>query len=90
MIALALAGAVTGAGVATSRRAVDPVCTKITVIIKDSLERQYVSIGELREQLHQAGLWKIGQPMSHISCQQIEQRLLSHPMIRRVECYKLG
>ena len=90
LIALALAGAVTGAGVATSRRAVDPVCTKITVIIKDSLERQYVSIGELREQLHQAGLWKTGQPMSHISCQQIEQLLLSHPMIRRAECYKLG
>lgn len=81
---------VIGAGVTASRRAADPVCAKISVIIKDSTDRQYVSVGELREQLHQAGLWQIGQPLSKISCQQIEHHLLTHPMLREAECYKLA
>lgn len=83
-----LAAIVIAAGVAGSQRAADPVCSKIIIIIKDSTERQYVSIGELQQQLHQAGLWKIGEPLSKISCHEIEQHLLTHPMLRRAECYE--
>lgn len=87
---IVLVVAVIAAGIAASRRAVDPVCASITITVKDSAQRQYVSEGELRQQLHQAGLWQVGQPMSHISCQQIEQHLLTHPMLRQAECYKLA
>lgn len=85
---VALAVIVIAAGVAGSRRAADPVCTKITIIIKDSTERQYVSVGELQQQLHQAGLWKVGEPLSKISSHEIEQHLLTHPMLRRAECHE--
>lgn len=88
LLVVALAVIVIAAGVAGSRRAADPVCSKITIIIKDSAERQYVSVGELQQQLHQAGLWKVGEPLSKIRCQEIEQHLLTHPMLRRAECYE--
>lgn len=88
MLVVVLAAIVIAAGVAGSRRAADPVCSKITIIIKDSTERQYVSVGELQQQLHQAGLWKVGEPLSKINCHQIEQHLLTHPMLRCAECYE--
>lgn len=89
LIAVALAIAVIAAGMSASRRAADPICGKIAIIIKDSTERQYVTTDELQQQLRQAGLWQMGQPLSRISCQQIERHLLTHPMLRRAECYKL-
>ena len=89
LTAIALAVVLTSIGVTASRHAADPVCSAMTILIKDSLERQYVSVGELQQQLRQAGLWQIGEPLSHIRCQQIEQHLLTHPMLRQVECYKL-
>ena len=55
VLVVVLAAIVIAAGVAGSRRAADPVCSKITIIIKDSTERQYVSVGELQQQLHQPG-----------------------------------
>ena len=90
LVVAVLAIAVVGIGVTASRRAADPVCTSITITVKDSTLRQYVSEDELRRQLHQSGLWQVGQPMSAISCQQIEQNLLTNPMLRQAECYKLA
>ena len=90
IIAVVLALAVIAAGMTASRHAADPVCTRMTIIIKDSTERRYVSVGELQQQLNQAGLWQVGQPLSHISCRQIEQHLLTHPMLRKAECYELA
>ncbi|MBQ7531728.1 MAG: hypothetical protein IJT12_08465 [Paludibacteraceae bacterium] len=89
MTAIVLAIVVVCVGITASDRVADPVCSSVTLIIKDSLERQYVSAGELRQQLSQAGLWQVGQPLSKISCQQIERHLLTHPMLRQAECYKL-
>ena len=85
-----LAIAAIGVGVTASRRVSDPVCSAITIIVKDSTERQYVSPNELQQQLQKAGLWQVGQTLSHISCQAIEQNLLTHPMLRQAECYKLA
>lgn len=87
---LLLAAAVIVVGVATSRRASNPACAAITVIVKDSAERQYVTPAELQQQLLQAGLWPIGETLSNISCHLIEQNLLTHPMLKQAECYKLA
>lgn len=88
-IATVLAAVVIFAGVTTSRRAANPVCSAITIVVKDSTARQYVTPAELRLQLIQAGLWQVGEPLSKISCHKIEQNLLTHPMLRRAECYEL-
>jgi len=89
-ITTALAVGVILAGITTSRRAANPVCSAITIAIKDSAERQYVTPDELQLQLTQAGLWFIGEQLSKISCHRIEQNLLTHPMLRQAECYKLA
>ena len=89
-ITIVLAIAVVGIGIGGSRRAADPVCPAITITIQDSTQRQYVTRDELQQQLQQAGLWQVGLPLSKINCQQIEQTLLSHPMLRRAQCYELA
>ena len=86
---MAMAVTVIVAGMSALRHASDPVCSAIIIIVKDSTERQYVSPIELQQQLQKAGLWQTGQPLSRISCQAIEQNLLTHPMLRQAECYKL-
>lgn len=90
VVVVVMAAIVIAAGVAGSRRAVDPVCSKIAIIIRDSTERQYVTTWELQQQLQKAGLWQVGEKLSNISCSQIEQNLLTHPMLRQVECYELA
>lgn len=89
LIATSMAVAVVGIGVSASHRAADSVCGSIMIVIVDSLQRQYVTTAELQQQLHQAGLWQIGEPLSKISCHAIEQNLLTHPMLRNVDCYEL-
>jgi len=83
-----LAGVVVTAGALASRRVADPDCTGISIVIKDSTERQYVSAQELQTVLRQAGLWQIGEPLSKIRCQDIEQCMRDHPMIREAECHE--
>lgn len=89
-IAVVLAAVVITLGITGSRRAADPACSAVIITVKDSTERQYVTPGELQQQLTQTGLWPMGKPLSRIACAQIEQSLLSHPMIRRAECYELA
>lgn len=89
-IAAVLAAVVIVAGMSASHRAADPVCGAVTIVIKDSTERQYVTTGEIQHQLQTAGLWPLGEQLSKISCHKIEQHLLTHPMLRRAECYELA
>ena len=88
MLAGLLAAVVVLAGALASRRVADPACNEITIMIKDSLERQYVTTHEIENVLRQAGLWQIGEPLSKISCGDIERCLRAHPMLRQVECYE--
>ncbi len=90
VIAALLVVAVIAAGVSSSRHVGDPVCGTAQIIVKDSTERQYVHAGELQQMLHQAGLWPVGRTLSQISSHEIEQHLLTHPMLRSAECYELA
>ena len=89
-IAAVLAAGVVWVGVTASRRATDSVCTAVKIVVKDSTERQYVTRDELRSMLQNAGLWPEGKTLSEISSNRIEQHLLTHPMLRRAECYELA
>lgn len=90
LLAASMVAVVMLAGVLASHRVADPICFQISVSIKDSTERQYVTAQELQGVLRQAGLWQIGQPLSKISCQEIEHCLQSHPMLREAECHELS
>ncbi len=63
-------------------------CQHVCLQITDSAERQFVSSEELRNYINIAGLNPIGQTMEQISCQNIEQRLITHNMVRTAQCYK--
>lgn len=89
-IAVVLAIVVIALGMTASRRATDAVCTAVSISIKDSTERQYVTSAELQQQLQQAGLWPAGKKLSEIYTHQIEQQLMTNPMLRRAECYELA
>ena len=71
-----------------SHQPTQEVCSGLKVEITDSLNRRFVEIGELRQLLYREGLLPDGKQMADVSCQAIEDCLLSHEMIRTAECYK--
>lgn len=75
-------------GILCSRRVDVSPCTKVHIVILDSLYRKNVSIQELEEYLIVNERYGLGQPMDQIDCYAIEQLLLQHDMIRTADCYK--
>lgn len=63
------------------------VCSAIEYDITDSDVRQYVSECELSELLQQHNAFPVGTALDKISLQQIEDIVLTHPMVRQAECY---
>ncbi len=64
------------------------VCRELQVVVADSLEKHFVSEGDLAALLKQAGLNPVGKPLKEVNTEQIEQELLKNEMISRVEVYK--
>lgn len=71
-----------------SHQPIQEACSGLKVEITDSLNRRFVESSELRQLLYREGLSPKGKPMADISCQAIEDCLLSHEMIRTAECFK--
>ena len=66
----------------------DSPCTNVCIMVKDSLERQFVGTTEIEGYLKQKGCYPLAQTMESIDCHTIEQCLLKHDMVRNAECYK--
>lgn len=66
----------------------DYVCHDLQVVVKDSLEKHFVSEGDLISILKRADLNPIKRPMSDVNTEKIEQELLKNEMIANVEAYK--
>lgn len=66
----------------------DSLCTIVQVVVKDSLERQFVDVDELTGYLKQHRFYPEGKTMTTIDCHAIEECLQKHDMVREVECYK--
>ncbi|MDR0429162.1 MAG: cell division protein FtsQ [Tannerellaceae bacterium] len=66
----------------------DNVCNDLIVLVKDSLDKHFVTNGDLLSQLKQAKLNPVGQPMSSVNTHKIETELLKNEMIASVEAYK--
>ena len=58
------------------------------VVVKDSLDKHFVSEGDLLYMLRKAGLDPVKHPMSEVNTERIEGELLRNEMIARVEAYK--
>lgn len=66
----------------------DYVCRDLQVVVKDSLEKHFVSEGDLISILKHANLNPIKRPMYDVNTEKIEQELLKNDMIANVEAYK--
>lgn len=64
-------------------------CKYLEIQLTDSLERQFVSVEEMRNLVRNSGLDPVGATMADVSCHAIEQCLEGHDMIREAQCYKL-
>lgn len=64
------------------------VCREVQVVVADSLEKHFVSEGDLAVWLKRAGLNPVGKPLREINTERIEQELLKNEMIAGVEVYK--
>jgi len=62
-------------------------CTGLTICIRDSAQREYVSTGELTQLLRNAGLYPVGRELDQINLQAMEQTIGAHSMVRRVDCF---
>lgn len=63
-------------------------CTALQIVVKDSLEKHFVTEKELYSQLKQAKLNPIDKQMYEINTEEIEKVLLKNEMIARVQAYK--
>ena len=81
-------GAVLVGGVWSSAQKDDSPCTAVQIVVRDSMERQFVQVDELEGSLKRYRLYPQGLLMNQIDCQAIEQCLQAHDMVRNAECYK--
>lgn len=66
----------------------ESVCHELRVVVKDSLDKHFVSENDLVSILRKAGLDPIKHPMDDVNTHQIETELLKNEMIAKVEAYK--
>ena len=70
---------------AVHKRAVPVPCERIEIIIRDSVERQFVTEKEIETKVKKCTKDKC--TMYEIPYQEIEEALKAHPMIRTAQCY---
>lgn len=66
----------------------DSICQDLQVVVKDSLDKHFVSESDLVSILKKAGLDPIKRPMADVNTDRIETELLKNEMIAQVEAYK--
>lgn len=66
----------------------DYVCHDLEIVVKDSLDKHFVTEEDVVYQLRKAGLNPIDRPMNDVNTDRIESELLKNEMIASVEAYK--
>lgn len=66
----------------------DKVCQSIQIVVKDSLDKHFVTQSDLISLLKKAELSPIDKPIDEINTELIESELLKNEMIANVEVYK--
>lgn len=64
------------------------VCKDIEIVVKDSLEKHFITESDLTSFLKQEKMFPVEKPMHDINTEKIEETLLQNEMIARVEAYK--
>lgn len=64
------------------------VCKELQIVVKDSLDKHFVTENDIIDQLKRASLNPVEKPMSEVNTNEIETELLKNEMIASVEAYK--
>lgn len=88
VVVVVCCGAVLVGGAWCSAQKDGSLCTAIQIVVKDSMERQFVQVDELEGYLKRHRVCVQGLVMEQVDCHAVEQCLLSHDMVRSAECYK--
>ncbi|MDH6303371.1 cell division protein FtsQ [Parabacteroides sp. PF5-5] len=88
IIAILLFGYIVAAAVFFKDTKQEDVCRELVVVVKDSLDKHFVTEADLLSLLKQAKLNPVGKPMNAINTHKIETQLLTNEMIASVEAYK--
>jgi len=64
------------------------MCRDLVIMVKDSLDKHFVTQTDIVSQLKRADLNPIGKPMKEINTHRIETELLKNEMIANIEVYK--
>ncbi|MGM9830683.1 MAG: cell division protein FtsQ/DivIB [Paludibacteraceae bacterium] len=71
-----------------SKRHAKQYCTGMTICVKDSTERQFVSSRELEKLIKQQQSDPTGKILKEVSTKDIEDAIEKHPLLETVEVYK--
>jgi len=63
-------------------------CKAIEIVVKDSLDKHFVTQTELASILKREKMYPVNEPMNEVNTNKIEETLLTNEMIARVEAYK--
>jgi cell division protein FtsQ len=63
-------------------------CQGLEIVVRDSLDKHFVTDGDLVYLLKKSKLYPVKKPMNIINTEKIEEELLSNDMISHVEVYK--
>jgi len=66
----------------------EDICRDLVIVVKDSLEKHFITEPEVESLLKQAKVNPIGKPMGSINTDSIEKVLMKNQMIASVEVYK--
>jgi len=63
-------------------------CTNLIIVIKDSLDRQFLSQNDIISFLKTAQLYPVGKPLNSINTYAIEQKIAANEMVSTASAYK--
>ena len=66
----------------------DGLCEGLQIVLRDSLDKNFVTEGDVIYMLKTAKLFPVEQPMNEINTEKIEQELMTNEMISKIEAFK--
>ena len=65
----------------------DKVCEDFKVLVKDSLDKQFIQIADIEQLLKKAKLHPIGKPLADINTMEMEEAISTNRLVKSVEVY---
>jgi len=66
----------------------DGLCEGLQIVLRDSLDKHFVTEGDVIYMLKTSKLFPVEQPMNEINTEKIEQELMTNEMISKIEAFK--